>query len=98
MIRDRVRQFTGVFDAVLARRGDRDGENPATQPKGECLCRETGRTVRADVPAGCLLPGQRYLRAVLDDCAARYNQHRPHRALNSRRRALPRASRRPSLI
>ena len=28
-----------------------------------------------------LIAGQRHLRAVLDECVAHYNRHRPHRAM-----------------
>ena len=42
------------------------------------------RTVRAEVTDRMLIAGPRHLRAVLDEYAAHYNQHRPHRARNLR--------------
>jgi putative transposase len=42
------------------------------------------RTARAEVTDRMLIAGPRHLRAVLEEYAARYNQHRPHRARNLR--------------
>ena len=42
------------------------------------------RTVRAEVTDRMLIAGSRYLRAVLDEYAAHYNRHRPHRGRNLR--------------
>jgi Integrase core domain len=44
----------------------------------------TTGTVRAEVTDRMLITGPRHLRAVLDEYAAHYNQHQPHRALNLR--------------
>jgi hypothetical protein len=38
------------------------------------------RTARAEVTDRMLIAGPRHLRAVLDEYAAHYNRHRPHRA------------------
>jgi putative transposase len=38
------------------------------------------RTVRSEVTDRMLICGPRHLRAVLDEYAAHYNQHRPYRA------------------
>ena len=46
LVRDRAGQFTASFDAVLAERRHRSGEDPAPKPSGERLC----RTVRAHRP------------------------------------------------
>jgi putative transposase len=42
------------------------------------------RTVRAEVTGRMLIAGPRHLRAVLDEYAARYSRHRPHRGRNLR--------------
>ena len=42
------------------------------------------RTARAEVTDRMLIAGPRHLRAVLDEYAAHYNRHRPHRARNLR--------------
>ena len=39
-------------------------------------------TVRSEVTDRMLILGQHHLRAVLDEYATHYNQHRPHRARN----------------
>jgi len=38
------------------------------------------RTARAEVTDRMLIAGPRRLRVALEECAAHYNQHRPHRA------------------
>jgi putative transposase len=42
------------------------------------------RTVRAEVTDQMLIAGPRHLTAILDEYAAHYNKHRPHRARNLR--------------
>jgi putative transposase len=42
------------------------------------------RTARAEVTDRMLIAGSRHLRAILDEYAAYYNHHRPHRARNLR--------------
>jgi putative transposase len=42
------------------------------------------RTARAETTDRMLIAGPRHLRAVLDEYAAHYNRHRPHRARNLR--------------
>ena len=42
------------------------------------------RTVRAEVTDRILIAGPRHLRAVLNEYAAYYNRHRPHRGRNVR--------------
>jgi hypothetical protein len=42
------------------------------------------RTARSEVTDRMLITGPRQLRAVLNEYAAHYNDHRPHRARNLR--------------
>jgi putative transposase len=42
------------------------------------------RTVRSEVTDQMLIAGPQHLRIVLDEYAAHYNTHRPHRARNLR--------------
>jgi hypothetical protein len=42
------------------------------------------RTARAEITDRVLIVSKRHLRAILDGYAARYDQHRPHRARNLR--------------
>ena len=50
--------------------------------RGNVYAERWVRTVRAEVTDWMLIAGPRHLRAVLDEYAAHYNQHRPHRARN----------------
>ena len=84
LIRDRAGQFTEASGAVLSTAGDRGSEDPATQPSGECPCRALGTHARSEVTGRMRITGPRHLRTVLDECAAHYNRHRPHRARNLR--------------
>jgi hypothetical protein len=42
---------------------------------------------RAELTERTLIAGQRHLLTILEDYAAHYSQHRPHRALNLRQTA-----------
>jgi putative transposase len=50
--------------------------------RGNSYAERWVRTARAEVTDRMLIAGPRYLRAVLDEYVAHYNQHRPHRARN----------------
>lgn len=84
MIRDRAGQFTEAFDAVLADAGIEVVKIPPRSPRANAYAERWVRTVRAEVTDRLLITGQRHLRAVLDEYAAHYNLHRPHRARNLR--------------
>jgi putative transposase len=81
---DRAGQFTGAFDAVLADAGIEVVEIPPRSPRANAYAERWVRTVRAEVTDRMLIAGPRHLRAVLSECAADYNSHRPHRARNLR--------------
>ena len=48
--------------------------------RGNAYAERWVRTARAEVTDRMLIAGPRHLRAVLDEYAAHYNRHRPHRA------------------
>ena len=56
----------------------------ALKPRDNAYAERWVRTARAEVTDRMLIAGSRHLRAVLDDYAAHYNRHRPHRARNLR--------------
>ena len=84
LVRDRAGQFTGAFDAVLAGAGIEVVKIPPRSPRANAYAERWVRTARAEVTDRMLIAGPRHLRAVLDEYAAHYNRHRPHRARNLR--------------
>ena len=84
LIRDRAGQFTDAFDAVLSGTGIEVIKIPPRSPRANAYAERWVRTVRAEVTDRMLITGPRHLRAVLNEYAAHYNQHRPHRARNLR--------------
>jgi transposase InsO family protein len=57
---------------------------PPRSPRANAYAERWVRTARAEVTDRMLITGLRHLRVVLDEYAAHYNQHRPHRARNLR--------------
>ncbi len=53
-------------------------------PRANAYAERGVRAVRSEVTDRMLIAGQRHLRIVLDEHAAHYNQHRPHRARDLR--------------
>ena len=84
LVRDRAGQFTDTFDAVLAAAGIEVVKIPPHSPRANAYAERWVRTARAEVTDRMLIAGPRHLRAVLDEYAAHYNQHRPHRSRNLR--------------
>jgi putative transposase len=84
LIRDRAGQFTGTFDAVLSAAGIEVIKIPPRSPRANAYSERWVRTARAEVTDQMLIAGERHLRRVLEEYAAHYNRHRPHRARNLR--------------
>jgi len=84
LITDRAGQFTAGFDAVLSGAGIEVVKIPPRSPRANAYAERWVRTARAEVTDRMLIAGSRHLRAVLDEYAAHYNHHRPHRARNLR--------------
>jgi putative transposase len=84
LVRDRAGQFTDGFDAVLAGAGIEVVKIPPRSPRANAYAERWVRTARAELTDRMLIAGRRHLLAVLEDYAAHYNLHRPHRALNLR--------------
>jgi putative transposase len=84
LVRHRAAQFTDAFDAVLAAVGIEVVKIPPRSPRANAYAERWVRTALAEVTDRMLIAGPRHLRAVLDEYAAHYNQHRPHRSRNLR--------------
>ena len=84
LVRDRAGQFTDAFDAVLAGAGIEAVKIPPHNPRGNAHAERWARTARAEVTDRMLIAGPRHLRAILDEYAAHYHQHRPRRARHLR--------------
>ena len=84
LIRDRAGQFTAGFDAVLSGAGIEVAKIPPRSLRANAYAERWVRTARAEVTDRMLIAGPRHLRAVLDEYAAHYNHHSPHRARNLR--------------
>ena len=82
LIRDRAGQFTEAF-AVLAA-GIEVVKIPPQSPTANAYAERWVRTARAEVTDRMLIAGPRHLPVVLEEYAAHYNRHRPHRARNLR--------------
>jgi putative transposase len=68
VIRDRDAKFTSVFDAIFTGEGVKTVKIPPRTPR-ELLCREMGRTARAECTDRMLIYGERHLRSVLGEYA-----------------------------
>jgi putative transposase len=84
LVRDRARQFTEAFDAVLGGAGIEVMKIPPRSPKANACCERWVRTARSECTDRMLIAGTRHLRAVLDEYVMHLNQHRPHWARNLR--------------
>jgi len=84
LVRDRAGQFTSAFDAVFTGAGIEVVKIPARSPRANAYAERWVRTARAEVTDRMLIAGPRHLRAVLDEYAVHYNEHRPHRARDLR--------------
>ena len=84
LVRDRAGQFTEAFDEVFASAGIEVLKIPPRSPRANAYAERWVRTIRSEVTDRMLITGTRHLRAVLDEYAAHYNRHRPHRARSLR--------------
>jgi transposase InsO family protein len=84
LIRDRAGQFTAAFDAVLADAGTEVVKIPPRSPRANAYAERFVLTARQEVTDRILIFGERHLRTILNEYAARYNGRRPHRSLQLR--------------
>jgi len=80
LVRDRAGQFTAAFDTALAQAGIEAVKIPPRSPRANAYAELFVLTARTEVTDRMLIFGQRHLRTILDQYAAHYNGHRPHRS------------------
>jgi len=89
LVRDRAGQFTEAFDVALSGAGIEVVKIPQRSPRANAYAERWVRTARSELTDRMQITGPRHLRAVLEEYAAHYNQHRPHRAgICARRTAM----------
>jgi putative transposase len=81
LIRDRVGQFTGSFDAVFAAEGIRILRSPPQAPRANAICERVIGTLRRELLDRLLIVNEHHLRQVLSEYLQHYDTARPHRSL-----------------
>jgi putative transposase len=81
LVRDRAGRFTGASGAVLAGAGIGAVKIPPRSPRANAHAERFVLTARTEVTGRMLIFGQRHLRTIPGEYAARYNGRRPHRSL-----------------
>jgi putative transposase len=84
VLRDRDAKFCRSFDAVFRAEGGEMLVTPVEAPKANAYAERWIRTVRAECLDWLLIVGRGHLEQALRVYIARYNIHRPHRALELR--------------
>lgn len=81
VIRDRVGQFTGSFDAVFTAEATRILASPPQAPRANAICERIIGTLRRELLDRLLIINEQHLRRVLTEYLTHYNTARPHRSL-----------------
>ncbi len=81
MIHDRDRIYSKDLDQAVEAMGVRVRRTPVRAPKGNSYCERLVRTVRRECLDFMIPLGEPYLRRILLEWVAHYNQARPHKSL-----------------
>ncbi|MGW1871192.1 integrase core domain-containing protein [Streptomyces mauvecolor] len=81
LIRDNAGYFTEAFDAVFTAAGTRVVPILPGAPRKNAIAERWVGSCRREATDRILITGERHLRLVIDEYAAHYNDHRPHRSL-----------------
>jgi putative transposase len=83
LIHDRDTKFDHAFDEVFRTEGIKVIRTPTQAPNANAHAEHWVRTVRSDCLDRLFILGRRHLEHVLRVYRRHYNEHRPHRALDS---------------
>ena len=83
LIRDRVTKFTASFYEVFRSEGIRVIKSPVRSPRANAYAEGWVRPVRTECLDWILILGHRHLERVLREYVCHYNQHRPHRDIET---------------
>jgi putative transposase len=78
------KEFTAVFDEVLAGNGMRIIKTPVRSPRANSFAERYVGTVRRECLDHLLIHGERHFRRILAEYARHYNEHRPHQSREQR--------------
>jgi len=81
LIRDRDRKFTAGFDEIFRSEGIKVVRAPIAAPRAKAHAERWVGTVRRECLDRILIVSQTHLERVLQEYAAYYNTHRPHRSV-----------------
>lgn len=84
IIHDRDAKFRGAFDEVFAGEGMEVLHTPVPAPRANATAERWIGTERRECLDRMLVVLRRHLAATLQEYAAHYNEHRPHRSLGMR--------------
>ena len=93
LIRDRDRKFTYAFDEVFRSESVRVIRAPVAAPRTRAHAERWVGSVRRECLDRLLIISRKHLERVLREYVEHYNTHRPHRALEQRRRSRSRRHR-----
>ena len=84
VIHDGGGQYTSAFDNVFTAMGAEAITTPLGAPRANAYAERWVRSVRHELLDHTITWNEQQLRALLQECAAHYNEHRPHRSLGQR--------------
>ncbi len=81
LIRDRATDFVASFDEIFTTEGIDPPKSPPEAPSANSTAERFVRTARTEMLEHTLIWNERQFRSLMVEFLARYNSHRPHRAV-----------------